>query len=234
MRSRASFDIDQALADLAGRVETLRDGRVRVTYDFDDAVESADFEPTGYMIERRQRMSPLATDPEESGLRVARGSFTGRGSECYRLPVAFESPMSMTVEVSYGEVPPNGTPESMLMLGICDDGRESFASLQGHGTVEVTDRPSGYQVFEPAPIVELAVNLSYLLELRHSGERFAVYIDGDRIQEVDAGPRKAGAVWMLVHSDALVTIHRLVIEGTPSEELTRAEWVGRRLLALGF
>lgn len=78
---------------------------------------------------------------------------------------------------------------------------------------------------------------TYTLELAFDGTDVVSRVNGRECGRVSAGPRQAGAVFLVTSSDLALTVDEVVIEGTPTQEsveMLRERWIEERLAALGF
>jgi hypothetical protein len=78
----------------------------------------------------------------------------------------------------------------------------------------------------------------YRREVRHDADgKLRAFVDGAQLNEVAAGSRDQGFVFLFVHTTRPLFVTELVIEGEPDEAGWRAleeRWVEARLVELGL
>ncbi len=211
------FDVEGAPQLVKGKMEHVRGETVKLTYEFDDPEELEDFPEVDYLQGRHEVFAPLQ-DPKPSECNVRGGKLIGVGRGCYRHVLGFEAPMSVRYSMSFGKPASDDMSIWFFMVAICDDGNESFAWAINRFDLEVVnDRVSEAAFAEERDV--MYQNSVYKMELRHDGETISMYYDGKLQQSLPCGARKRGGVFLFLHSDFPVSIHRMEIEGKLNEEL---------------
>jgi len=233
------FDAAAQNTTLEGQLVHREDGRTSLTYEFERAEEAADFRrDDDYLSDMRDRIEAGDPAPEGDGFEVAHGSFAGTGALCYRLPVAFEAPVTLTVEVRYRPAPAVGDAVTYLWLGACDDGEGSYVMTDFAGNLTVIDRGSGYLATDFLPEgVSIEPTKPYVISLTVTAEEASSYKQGELVKHLPSGPRTKGEFFVFVHSNVPLAIDRLEVTGVLSlSEAAReqAEWTELELTALGF
>jgi hypothetical protein len=224
---------------LRGRVEELGKGRVRLTYDFDEAEQLDDFtEDRDYLASLRYGAGVLS-EGTETDLKVNGGAVVGVGSTCLRNRVVLEAPLRIRYRVEFRQKLKKGEETLNFMLGVLDDGRGSFAGSLGFGNLLVRDKVRGHEArawdAEGLPFRHGQV---YSLELQQDEEGILRYlIDGEVRCEVDCGKLRSGSFLLWWHTDARIAFHNVEIEGAmtpPSRAALEEAWIESQLLRLGI
>jgi hypothetical protein len=214
---------------LAGKLEDLGRGGVRLSYDFDTPLELSDFTQTGYLSSR-------ALDRPRHDFEVSKGCLTTHGFACLRSRIAFQGPQRVRCRARYAL--PNGSydPRFLFLLACNDDGLVSFAATDFGGSLQVIDMVRNYVKQSPGS-AQIVVGEAYQLELIFDGSDLTASVNGMARGSVSAGPRKSGSVFLFTAADFTISVEELVLEGTPTPESLaglRNAWSAGRLTALGF
>jgi hypothetical protein len=218
-------------------IQPLGDGRIRLTYDFNDAGEIADFVPAGdYLLERSRDLFTLQSP--QSTMAVAGGEWRGRGHAVFRHPLVLQPPLRVRYELVYGRPRPGKGRESTVLVGICDDGAGSYVGAWDLFDLEAIDIPSRRieTDYEQGPR-SLKSAQAYSIELRHDGKHAELLVDGESKARVAADARTSGALILLVHSEVTVAIRRLELEGRldpGAMDTARELWVAGQVRGMGF
>ena len=238
-----AIDLEGPRALVRGKLEDLGEERVRVTYEFDSEEERLDFldSPT-YLEHVHGRMNELAGKVRKPAFRQGEGFLEGIGAGCVRLDFPFEAPIKASWDVEYRPRKKQINPAALqFMVGVLDDGEGSYAGLMDFGNLEVAHGPSGMN--KPDYNLDKRTNLKpkkrYAFEFtRDLDGKMVCVIDGDRVNEFTAVPRlRRGGVFLWVHSDMPVLVHRLTIEAQlpPSAyELRRTMLAREQMAARGW
>ena len=211
---------------LHGAFEPLGGGRVRLTYDFDDAAELNDFVEFEYLESIRKSFGPVRAK-ERVGFQHERGAIVAIGEACARHVLGFQSPMTVTCRFSYVR---RVSDDDLwrFSLGACGDWEGlSFVRTFDLDGLAVGDAGS-YENKMSTPRVGVLPKKNYEIGLRNDGETVTTFLDGDDMQSLPVGAATSGNVFLFVHSDRPIRVDRLVIEGTIDPEgleRSRAEWV---------
>jgi hypothetical protein len=211
--------------------EGLPGGRVRLTYDFDDPAQLADFvRDDEYLQGRRGRLGELVG--ERTDVRVAGGALVGLGQAVLRHALGFAPPLTVRYQLAFRQTEELGSADRwFVLLGVCDDGREGYAGGLGRLDLEVAAN-HGVEAAIAEDRRPMYQNAAYAMELAHDGETVTLTMDGERMQALPAGELQGGGLFLLYHSDYHVEIRELVIEGRLHEgelERARAAWIEQRL-----
>lgn len=218
-------------------IRPLEDGRIRLTYDFNEPSEIEDFVPAGnYLLDRSQRL--FALEGQASTLAVAGGEWRGRGHAVFRHPLVLRPPLRVRYELVYGRPRPRKGLESTVFVGICDDGAGSYVGAWDLFDLEAIDLSSGRIELDYEEGERLLKSATpYSIELRHDGNHAELWVDGAPKKKVAADARTSGALILLVHSEVTVAIRRLEIEGTLDPEAMAAArelWVTGQVRGMGL
>lgn len=215
---------------LHGEVTDRPLDRIRIEYAFDDPDELLDFAPIDYLASWRERRD-LEGD---SGFSIEGGALRGVGAAAVRHALEFEGRQTITYELVFHD-DDEEEPDS-FMLGLCDDGDESFVGAVGVGGLFAFDKLTQFHQqqapFQPVP------GRAFEVEVRHTGKlRIETRVDGERLHQVPCGPLKAGGLFLWVHGDDPVELRRLTIEGEPTEAglaRLRGVWIEGQLAREGL
>jgi hypothetical protein len=219
-------------------VEALEEGRSRLTWNFDSPEEALDWTRDPVHLRAWLKTFPkILTGEADWGFRLEKGRFVGLGSICYRCNALFEGPLTLTVRERC--MPAKGESAATYFdLLICDEGEEQYIVAAGSGFIRIHDRPADYErearAAEKTPYL---LETDYDYKLEHDGQQVSISRDGALLTQAGCGPRRKGAVTLLVHSDMPISIDRIAIEGRLQPASLReleARWVARQLAALGF
>ncbi|MCZ6596425.1 MAG: hypothetical protein O7B99_02180 [Planctomycetota bacterium] len=206
------FDLGGPGVALSGGFEQLSADRVKLVYEFDDAIELFDFRYTEYLKDRAKQITPL-TGQHDDSFRIEKGMLRGSGEAVLRHVLGFTAPMTVRYGLSFD--PPPGTVEELpsfwFMMGLLYDGRGSYAWVTNLGDLEV------WKVGERTHSLDegdrqFITGISYEMEIEHDGKKVVVRRDGALITELPAEHLKRGRVFLWMHSDLGVSIDRIEIE----------------------
>lgn len=220
---------------LNGELEQLGEGRIRLTYGFDDEDEQRDFVADHrYRHEEHERIAQ-GPDPDTIWF-IEESTFGGTGWVCYRHLLEFEAPLAVKATAWAEEIPDGHTYAPELMIGVCDDGRQNFVGLANlGGSLYVFDEVS--RTVHVGQSEAVTLTLDHALELRHDGQTATAFHDGEERDKAPTGPLSSGAVFLWSHSYSPLFLRDLVIEGRPTpaslEQLGQA-WVTERLEEIGL
>jgi hypothetical protein len=232
-----SFDPQAIDGLLAGRLERLGEGRVRLTYEFDDPREREDFVLVpGYLTGWREAQGALALKPEDFHIAVEDGELAALGQSGLACKVRFGTPFVARYVLRI-DVPQMESPQVYFALMALDDGRENQVACVGLGGLHAWDASREHHVTEYLPPEMYSPGRAYEFELRIAGGRAQSFRDGQPMRNIDAGSLQEGRVIAFVHSDARIRFDRLEIEGQLGERAVnelRADWVESQLAELGL
>lgn len=208
---------------LRGKLETLPDEVVRLTYEFVDPHELEDFTSDPYPQSARRILGEEQSS--DVPFRVESGTLVAHGAASLRSLIDLAAPLSVRYTFQFQETP-MPTPNRNFALGICDDGREHFLLAVNAQHLERYDRQGSDRArFESVLPV---TNRPYAMELRHDGTEATLTSDGKLQRSLAVGSRRSGAFFLCMVSDCLVRIERVQIEGrlplTAFERVKRA-WI---------
>ncbi|MBL8896361.1 MAG: hypothetical protein JNM84_01980 [Planctomycetes bacterium] len=214
------FDAQKSgLPGLHAQATAKDSGRWQLAYEFQSADELQDFVAVEYLEGRRAEMGKLAYSRAESKLEVKDGAWVGRGQLCYRHRLAFGPGTVVRYKFSLGG---SGSQFPYFLIGLNDDGRESFLACLNHGYLEAIDLSAQhYQASDTEG--DFVFGTTYEMELRCDAEgRFLAFRNGKEVARVVAGPRTAGGVFLFLHSEFPLRMQRFEIEGAPEPAALRA------------
>jgi len=223
---------------LKGEVEFLDEGRVRLSYDFEDDEQLEDFQSRPNYLADHKTFE--GKSPDDSTLKVRKKALHGDGSLCYEHILGFEAPLEVEYEIKYGKTKrKNRDAQSTFIMGICDDGAESYVIAYDMYDLEAVDKASKHTAtaFEEGER-DIDVKKSHELVLSHDGEStVTLEHNGKEVRTIDAGERRAGSVFFWMNTQVPIEIDEIRIEGKVIETvLTRLqnEWVAEQLEGMGF
>ena len=220
-----------------GKITPLKDGRVRLEYNFKDPNQLEDLTPDDdYLADKREVRGELSADALKAGFAVRGGQLSGTGAKVFRLPIAFEAPI-VRYRMVYGRA--TGSAFANMTVGICDDGKGSYIAAHDVFDLEVVDLAEGFvraEYEEGARTVKDAK--PYKLELKHDGKKeIALLVNGRLVRKAACGPRLAGEVFVWFHANSPIALQSLIVEGLPvltGQEDKKAAWVEAQLTEMGL
>src|SRR5262249_5093880 len=124
-----------------------------------------------------------------------------------------------------------------FMVGCCDDGKGNYASclnFGGLGLMDMPDRITKNLSNDDKPLMSKKL---FKLELRHDGTNVSTYQNGVKQFETPCAGRTNGGVFLWFHTDNVVAIPRLEIEGRIDPawpEKAKAAYFRSKLEEIGF
>lgn len=224
-----------------GKITNLKEGRIKLAYDFKKPEQAKDFKADhDYMENWRSARGKISDEAKKEGFSIRGGQFTGRGAKCFRLPIPFDAP-TIRYRLMYGRASGKEKAAANFSVGICDNANGSYIAAHDVYDLEVLD-----QVVVP-PFVQAAFEEGkrdtkyakpYEIEIRHDGEE-TVYlsVNGKEVRKIRCGKRLSGDIFLWVHASSPIALINLEIEGTPNLEgrvEERAAWVEEQLIDMGF
>ena len=211
---------------LKGEYRPLGDGRVRLSYGFDDPRELEDFVVEDYLREH--------AFTEVGAWRIGDKHLKAKKLLSMRHILEFEGEVRMSATWLY---PEQVSRRYQMWLGVNDDGEGNFVAARPDGGLLLIDGPND-TVRDVDGGFRWRYDELYTLEVHYDGEKRAFCtIDGEAHKSLDAGPRTSGGVFLFVCSQMRFQLHGIVIEGRPGGaalKRLRDEWMGRELGVLGF
>jgi hypothetical protein len=227
-----SWDPERMGEGLAARLESLPQGRARLTYTFDLPTELDELQVGSlYPPQRAAGQPALLRAPQ---MAIDSGALRASGSHTWRLPLPFRAPLSVRLQFTLGEVPDGATTFVNWSLGACDDGQGNLVLVEGLGELLVIDLPAGVSTSAIDTRTRSLDRRRYTLELRHDGASASSWLEGQPCKQLAAATRTAGDVFFSMHADTPLGFEELVVEGELDLDLARQRWLQRRLAALGF
>ena len=221
---------------MGGKLERLDGGRVRLTYDFSDPAQLQDFvRDDAYQARYRATFPTTDVDATKTSCDVESGSLNLFGAVGLRLPLNFKGPQRLNYEFAVGSE--DSTSSSLyyaIIASICDDRQGSWVSNFNFGglialdlrtkTRDVSDVTAGQQLYLGQP---------YRFALDHSGDRTTWILDDVPQNSVAVGELTEGEVFILAHTNAMIQITELSIEGViDGSSRLRVRLVNERVAAL--
>lgn len=218
-----------------GRWETLPDKRVRLSYAFDDAAELQDFQRADdYLSERRPTFGELHGTVDK--LELKNSGLAGLGRSVLVHDLGFAAPLTVRYTLTFDKAEKGTKAEIWYCnVGICDDGHGHYAAALNHVHLEVIEPGEPKTAYDEVG-KPIAFGKSYVIELAHDGKSVKQSLDGAVQHELETD-LKTGRVFLLFHTDRVINIKDLVIEGTLDERyvaLARQRWCDERIAELGL
>jgi len=223
------FTADGLAARLAARVEPLGDGRVRLTYAFERPEELVDWQQTGYLESH-------AFERAREDFRIDGGRLVTTGFASLRHVLAFEGPQRARLRFRYARPAGEHDPRFLLLLGLNDDGKVSYAATDSGAALYVQDRSTNH-VREAEGGPGIVIGEGYTLELDFDGQSYASRFNGQDMATLSAGPRLSGNPLLFSTADFPFAAEELVLEGKPTAASLAplaTAWIEERLRALGL
>jgi len=222
-----------------GTWTSLGNGLANVVYEFAKPEEAQDFRRIpGYLPEYHKSLPPTAKKEEDSSWTVTGGEFVGSGAGCYRHFAEFTTPMTLRFDVLFRSAPTKGANAAAFtfMVGACDDSKGSYLACLNFGGITITDLAN--RVFKTIPYEEPTLSKKvFKIELRNDGTTVSTWVNGQKKFETPCGARTSGSVFLWFHSDNIIAIQRLEIDGRidPSwPEKAKAAFFHAKLEDMGF
>lgn len=217
----------------AAKVEALKDGRVRFTYEFDKQEEAAEFSADhGYFAKWRGALSGrmVAAAPEGA---VDGGGFRVRGAACWRSAWTFADGVSVRYDIALTETPSDERRQPMFAVAVCDDREENFVWCQGYGSLYANDAKTKYVKSDSLTEGKsIDAGVAYSLELTVEGGVATTRESGVEVKKIQGVPHRSGGVFLFVHSDPAVVFDKLVIEGKPDTASVEKAWIAKKVAEL--
>jgi len=231
-----TYDAKDLIEKLAGRVENLENGGVRLVYEFDSDKELKDFKTTPpYPAERIALLPPLKAYATQGVFELKKSALVAAGTQSWRHIMPFKGPITVRCRMQVEPTAKGGAPTCFWMFGACDNGAESYLGLQELGTAIAIDLPTSHAATaEVAASKRLQVGTPYELELVYDGQTLRTKVAKQVVKEVPSGPRSYGDVFFLVHSDSPIRFDRIEIEVQPGGLGDRGPWMREKLRELGL
>ena len=222
---------------LGGSLEVLEEGRIRLTYDFGDEAQVADFADFPDYLEWRRET--IKGDFPDEPFKLKKDAWRGRGKHCFRHKLRFQAPMRFAYQFTIEKSKSNGTDAAEFLFGICDNGEESWLGCYGQGELHIQNKRLGTydSIGRGEEPTAFFIKHPHELEIRHDGSRVSTWREGEKRQESPALGLASGYVFVWLTVGSYVRLDDFVIEGTPepaSLRELREAWVTERLATLGF
>jgi len=230
---------------LRGNIEKLADGRVRATWEFDDASQLADWseQPVDEDELRdmvRLKAPPPATEAVEDRWLVLRGTGRRRCALCFAAP--FFLSYDLVERFLPGDrdktirEPTGGKIEAAFEVRVCGDAAGRHIACRDFGALRLIEEPGQ----PPRRFGSLEANLSfdmpYRVDVTHDGKDITASQSGQQAARLRAPLPSGGFLELWHHGDRPFALRRLVVEGEldpAAMTASRAAWVLREVDALG-
>jgi hypothetical protein len=231
-----TYDAKDLIEQLAGRVENLENGGLKLVYEFDQDKELKDFKTTpAYPAERIAVLPPLKAHATQGVFELKKSALVAAGTQSWRHIMPFKGPITVRCRMQVEPTTRGGAPTCFWMIGACDNGAESYVALQELGTAIAIDLPTSHSAYaDVAAAKRLMTGTPYDLELVYDGQTVRTKVAKQVVKEVPAGARSYGDVFFLVHSDSPVRFDRIEIEVQPGGMGNRGPWLREKLREMGL
>jgi len=234
------FERDGLSGMLAGEVEGLGEGRVRITYDFEDEAQLEDFiRADDYLAGSRRNRPPVTLPAGVAGVWIEDGDLVTLGQVALKHRVVLSGEQKAIYKLVFTQHEAHPTPITNLAVGLCglEDGSFVMCLDQGH-LYMANKRPPWGRMDELDPRPQVQLDQPYEIELSHDGKKAVRSTSKDFDScEIECGPRTAGYPFVWTHSMAQARLSDLVFEGVLDPQIlsrTRVDWIAGRLAALGL
>lgn len=200
---------------LAGEVTSLGGDRIRVTYDFSDADQVADFAAGKDELPTLRQLLPAS--PRAASVAIDDEKLQLVGDACFRYALPFDAPFELSYRVAV-----SGT-DTVAMVGFCADGLGNMILTDVDGSLRVIDQQSGIAGDIESKAGTLYVDRVYDVKIVHDGKTVTTMLEGKPVAKADRiGTRTSGTLFFWVHAGDPVQLHELTIEGTVEPAAARA------------
>jgi hypothetical protein len=219
----------------AAKVEDLGDARVRLTYEFEKQEEGEDFAADhGYFAHWRKNLGDQFVAPSPT-MSLDRGALRTSGAACWRHAWNFEAPIVVRYEVSFDGLSDDPRRTPLFAWAVCDDRAENFIWCQGFGSLYANDANAGFAKSESITVGKrIEGGDIYRLELEVREGVVTTREGGEDVKRFTGVPHQRGGMFLFVHSDPVVALENLVIEGKPDLQGIQENWIAKRLAAIGL
>lgn len=224
------FELASLTKSLGGKLETLSDGSVRLTYDFKRAEELADFVADhDYLRDMRNGFDESNVPPR--ALEVKDGYLRAGGAALWRHVLEFEGPIVVTY--SYGMETTKKAP--VFLIGVCDDRAGSMVQCQAHGQLSARDLPTRFTNTTPLGAQRNFVPLEMItISFRVSDGMAYALENGKEKTRLECGPRNRGGLYLIVSGSNVVLFSKIVIESRLDLAAHRTRWARGKVAVLGL
>ncbi len=243
---------------LAAKSEALGDGRVRLTWSFDDPRELADTAPvTAYetsaiewMKKNGRGQAPAPAEGEAAApaepppplpaptFAIEKGDLVMSGGLSRRVGLPFKAPFTVKIRVRWEDRIDDLTPTGSFAISVCDDLDNGLIKLGGSGTMFVWDSQRGAtKTIEASGDWTFHYGAADEWTLTHDGKEIHWARNGDERGKAPVGGLKSGWMVLTIHSLKTMCIETLVVEAaleTKGLEEARRTWVEQKLAALSL
>ena len=237
LREYAKAALDQKrdsldLADLLrGRVERMKEGRIRVHYSFQNPLSIEDF----IEIEEPRHLGEGMNLPdlpiEASTVSHEDKALRFEGIVARHHILELEAPFSIEYAVLF-EDPGTEVVEPFFIVGVgLDDSWKHCGSLN-LGDIRLYDKEARRNLLQENGLGSFLPDTKYVVKLDHDGDSLAVAVDGESRDRVDAARMKEGKIFLYQRSETASLISSFTLEGKPkasSVERLKDRWVAREL-----
>jgi len=218
------YATEDPLDGLAGEVERLDGGRVRITYSFEEDDELGDF-PAG--VDPTLALGGLSDTPMEERLEVEGGGLKASGVVSRRHLLRLGGPIKIRYEISSKR-----SAMSLALVGLCGREQGRFAACLGAGNLIVIDQRSGL-LPDPNATYDPGGKGTSRIELAFDGKgRVALSVNGKQVREQSCGSLRVCDVFLSVAGKYELGFDDVVLEGIPEPE--SLEPLRRRAVARGL
>jgi hypothetical protein len=173
---------------------------------------------------------------EPSSAAISDGELELAGSRCYRHRLSFESPLRVSYEIVFAQPADQRASTFYVAIGLCDDGKESYALSTFDGDVFAIDQATRFrEASRPDVQAFLPVNDFVRTSVVHDGKAIETTLEGTSRSRIPCGPLRGGGIFLLAHTESTARIRHLAIEGRLDElalRRARQTWVANELASL--
>jgi hypothetical protein len=230
------------LAELLSAKSVERDGdKMSLEYDFSSTAQLADWPLiASYSPAFTTQFPELKT--ETPRLEIDDDMLIVQGSVAFQHLLAFEQPIRLTYEFRYERTKKKSEARfaatDYVFASICDDLAFQHLRMSQFGNLDIVDNESETNVqqnYDTPLSYKLGKTYELEIELDESG-KVTTRLDGDDVFTDDSHGRKAGRLLFLIHSDRVVQLRNVKIEGQLADDQAplRETWIRGQLIELGF
>lgn len=226
-----TYTLPALAAALPGRCEALGPEQVRWRLDFETPEQQDVFERSPGLLQRYRKNAGDTDVSDEATARVLEGHLRLDGSCTWRLPLAFQTPLTQRVRVRWRDDGTRGASRFITVLGLRDE-RKHISSNES-GDLAVYDAEKGVDI-EDWPLSEFFYGRYYDVQTSVDATHASTTVNGAARAKLDAHGVGSGDVAIMVHSRMSCEIDFYDIEGKVDEASAKRLWVKLRLASAGW
>jgi len=231
------FDEKGAASALAGEVQVLADGRLRIRYDFSKAQQLDDWVLEETPGRRHAGYGELKTD--RSSFEWAGGKLLAIGQTSYTHRLQLEGPQSISCRcriLSGGESEEQR--EMSFEVSLCNGPRMARVGILNAMGLDVIDAKTGELHRQAPEEVKIHYDTDYVVRLEHDGRSQVKFLrEGEELFSDSCHGNLRGPAALFLHSDYAIEFDDVELVGRPTDASVRGlreAWVAARVGEMGL